>query len=142
MAEFSGKPVKFEARASTEAIDRVWSLWTDVDTWAEWDKGLKSATLDGPMRLGANGTVVDNKGRASRFEITEIKPGKSFVFEIRLPGGRMVLTKEIAENQIRHQVKFLGLSRSLFAALVGRPNMDLIGPTVDAVVEMAESRTR
>lgn len=140
MAEVSGKPVKFSATASTKAIDMVWSLWTDVDTWPEWDKGLKSAVLDGPMRVGATGTIVDINGRASRFQITEIKPGDSFVYEIRLPAGRMVVIREIADELIRHQVKFLGPSRSFFAALVGRPNMELMGETVDAVIDRAENR--
>ena len=140
MAEVSGKPVKFQASASTKEIDRVWSLWTDVDTWPDWDKGLKSAVLDGPMRVGAVGTIVDNSNRASRFQVVQIKPGESFVYEIRLPGGRMMVIREIDEINITHRVMFTGLSRTFFGALVGRPNMELIGETVDAVIEIAENR--
>lgn len=142
MAEVSGKPTKFEAKGKTSAVDKVWSLWTDVDSWAKWDKGLKKAQLDGPMTIGTRGTVVDNNDRASRFEVIKIKPGESFVYEIRLPGGRMLVIREIDEENITHRVMFTGISKTFFGALVGRPNMELIGPTVDAVIELAEQKSK
>ena len=142
MAEFAGKPIKFAAWRQTSAIDQVWSLWMDIKNWSEWDEAISATEFDGPMRVGAKGTITDNQGRLSRFEVTEIKPADSFVVEVKLPGGRMVLIKEIAEDFIRHQVKFLGISRSFYGALLGRPMMDLVGPSVDSVVEIAEGRAQ
>ena len=141
MAEVSGKPTKFQATAKATDLDRVWSLWTDVDSWPTWDLGLTKASIDGPMTIGARGTIVGQNNRASRFEVIKIDPGKSFVFAIRLPGGRMILIREIDEENITHRVMFTGISKSIFGALVGRPNMELIGPSVDAVIELAERKT-
>ena len=140
MADFAGKPTKFAAWKQASSIDSVWSLWMDVKTWPEWDKWIQSAHLDGPMRVGAKGSIVDVNNKPYSFEVTEIKPLDSFVCEVKLPGGRMVMIKEIAEDYIRHQIKFLGISRSFYGALLGRPMMDLVGPSVDAIEDLASKK--
>lgn len=142
MAEVSGKPTKFQATAKATELDQIWSLWTDVDSWPSWDQGVKKASLDGPMTVGARGSIIDSNDRASNFEVIKIDPGKSFVFATRLPGGQMIMIRELDEENITHRVLITGIAKNIFGAMLGRPNMELIGVSVDELISLAQSRAQ
>lgn len=78
IAEGSNRAFSFTV--TTSSPDEIWRLWTTPETWGDWDKGLKSASLDGPMQLGSKGTIVPLKGAATSFEVVEFKPRQSYIF--------------------------------------------------------------
>ncbi|MEL7222748.1 MAG: SRPBCC family protein, partial [Bacteroidota bacterium] len=104
---------------TTASPDKIWSIWTDVPNWKDWDSGLKNATLNGSFELKSKGTILSLEDRTSKFQIVEFMDGQSYTFKTKLPlaslyvrrclevrGGRTVFT---------HEVWFEGIARGLFA---------------------------
>lgn len=68
----------------------VWEkAYADAEAWPQWNAELRSASLDGPLALGARARIVFRTGLRLRFEIVEFEPGRLFTDESRLPGARM-----------------------------------------------------
>lgn len=68
----------------------VWEkAYADAAAWPRWNDELKSAELDGPLRLGASARIVFKTGLRLRFRVVEFEQGRLFTDEARLPGARM-----------------------------------------------------
>ena len=68
----------------------VWEqAYADAAAWPRWNDELKSAELDGPLRLGATAKIAFNTGLRLRFRVVEFEPGRLFTDEARLLGARM-----------------------------------------------------
>jgi hypothetical protein len=68
----------------------VWSgAYADADAWPRWNAELKRATLDGPLREGAEARIVFRTGLRLRFRVVEFADGRLFTDEARLPGACM-----------------------------------------------------
>ena len=46
------------AMETTATPDAIWSVWMDVPKWKDWDTGLKDASAEEDLRLGAKGTIL------------------------------------------------------------------------------------
>lgn len=68
----------------------VWrDAYADADAWPRWNAELKRASLDGPLREGAEARIVFRTGLRLRFRVVEFEDGRVFTDESRLPGARM-----------------------------------------------------
>lgn len=68
----------------------VWAkAYADANAWPRWNAELKSAELDGPLRLGATAKIAFKTGLRLRFEVVEFEEGRLFTDESRLPGAHM-----------------------------------------------------
>jgi hypothetical protein len=68
----------------------IWdSAYARADDWLKWNPELERATLDGPLREGAEARIVFRSGLRLRFLVTEFEDGRLFTDEARLPGARM-----------------------------------------------------
>ena len=96
--------------ATPATPDRVWSAWTDVASWPEWDTELRTARLDGAFSVNATGTLEPRIGTPSRFVISEIDPGRSYAFVTSLPLGSLIVRRWITPEEDRtlftHEVSF------------------------------------
>ncbi|MEM9344007.1 MAG: SRPBCC family protein [Pseudomonadota bacterium] len=131
----------FSFTVPTTHPDNVWALWTTPDTWEQWDRGLKSAALDGPMSLGSVGRIVPHSGPTTTFKVVAYDLGQSYAFETRLPGA--ILRVERAFNAERteftHRVTFSGATSVLFAALFGPGFRKALPPTMQQLKAIAET---
>lgn len=84
---------RWETTSVTEAAVPAASVWerayADADAWPRWNAELKSAELDGPLRLDAVAKVRFATGLRLRFDVVEFEEGRLFTDESRLPGARM-----------------------------------------------------
>ena len=130
----------FSYTVTTSNPDGVWDLWTQPVTWSKWDRGLKSATLDGAMALGSVGQIQPLSGPMSSFEVVEFTPKLSYAFETRLPGA--VLRVERSFNADRtsftHRVQFSGLSALVFARMFGPGFRQALPPTMQQLKTLSE----
>lgn len=63
----------------------VWRHWVDVDHWPQYFPGLKTATLNGPVAVGAVGLIKPNRGGRWSFRIAEVdRSKKRFAIERKL----------------------------------------------------------
>jgi hypothetical protein len=68
----------------------IWAAaYADASAWPRWNGELKTATLDGPLRQGAEARIVFRTGLRLRFRVVEFEDGRLFTDESRLPGARM-----------------------------------------------------
>src|SRR5947209_5887966 len=82
-----------EVSAAPEA---AWRLWSDTATWPEWNPDVISVDLDGPLAVGASGTMTTTT-RTHPIRIVGMEPGRSFQLEARvIPLTRFVFQCEVA----------------------------------------------
>jgi hypothetical protein len=112
----------------------------DVSRWSEWDLGLKSASLDGPMGLGPTGTLVDLGGRRSVFAVTQMHDDESYTFVTKRPFGRLVVRRSLTQScphQLRHEVKFEGTGGWLRSHLLEPGFRRRLAPTMERPAALA-----
>lgn len=131
-----------ESSAGTPAA--VWALWTDVASWHCWDQGLKRASIDGPVEVGAQGALVPNRGPKTTFEITDLRPCRGYTFATRLPGARLHVRRELLDGPVTtfsHTVWFDGPLAGLWARLSGPGFRRQLPPTMRRLAELAADPT-
>lgn len=124
---------------SAEPTD-IWRLWTDVANWGAWDKGLKSASLDGPFIVGAKGKIMPLSGGSADFEITAINPGVSYTFETKLPAAKLIVTRTLtatAPTTFRHDVRFEGAMAGVLSGQMGPQFRAALPPTMAELSALA-----
>ncbi len=134
----------FRAKATTSAtVAAVWQVWTDVPNWPEWDTGLKEASLDGELALGATGTLLPQSGPRSTFTVSEWDPQSSYAFTTDLPLAQLTVRRTILRADegavmFEHEVFFSGFLGSVFGWVLGRDFRDQLPKVVQAVAARAE----
>jgi Polyketide cyclase / dehydrase and lipid transport len=100
-----------EVATSTAAIHRIYA---DVPNWPRWDPDTNAATLDGPLAVGARGTLTPVKGNTVPMVVTFADPARGFTVESRIPLLlRMVFEHELiargpSDTEVVHRVTLSG----------------------------------
>lgn len=84
----------WETTSSLEAADitpaEVWSCaYAHAEAWPRWNGAIRSASLDGPLAVGARARVHFKTGLRLWFTLREVEHERLFTDESRLPGARM-----------------------------------------------------
>jgi Polyketide cyclase / dehydrase and lipid transport len=66
-----------ETKASPQT---AWKIWSDANTWSEWNPDVQSMALNGPFAAGTTGTMKTKQGTRA-IQLTEVVPGQSFRLE-------------------------------------------------------------
>lgn len=84
---------RWETASELEADVTATAVWerayADARAWPRWNRELRSAELDGPLRQGATARIAFRSGLRLRFRVIEYEEGRLFTDEARLPGARM-----------------------------------------------------
>jgi Polyketide cyclase / dehydrase and lipid transport len=130
----------------------VWAVWTDVAGWGRWDKGLKSASLDGPFVTGARGTLTPLSGPNARFVVREVRQGESYRFTTALPFASLSVTRTIVSSGVssgqnastvfRHDVRFDGLLGGFWAKRYGPGFRAALPPTMVGISTLAQANAQ
>lgn len=69
-------------------IERVWDVMSDVERWHEWTASITRVTLSvpGPIAPGVVGTVKQPKFPPAKWLVTEVVPGRHFIWVTATPG--------------------------------------------------------
>lgn len=129
----------FSFTIPTAHPEDVWRLWITPSTWGRWDRGLKSAQMEGQMALGSVGEIEPLSGPSSRFTVVEFNPKQSYAFETRLPGATLRVERSFnaARTAFTHRVTFSGLSAFIFAPIFGPGFRKALPPTMRALEKLA-----
>lgn len=129
-----------EAAVSRE---RVWSLWTDIERWPDWNPGVVRAELDGPATEGATGTVRASGGPASKLRVVAAEPERRFVTEASERLMRLRFDHELHDGpdgrlRITHRAQMTGFATPLMRRTIG-PRLERSIPVALAnLVELAQ----
>jgi len=122
--------------------EKIWSLWTDVPNWKDWDKGLKEATIEENFELNAKGIIHSLEGRKSKFKVVDYQAGQSYTFKTSLPLGGLYVKRSLeVQNGITHfthEVWFKGLTAGIFAKAFGKDFKAMLPSVLANIKEIAE----
>jgi hypothetical protein len=120
---------------TSAAPDRVWRVWSDVDTWPEWNPDMNESRLDGPLKLGTTGTINTKSGGKHAVVVTHYKDGQSFELEsTALPGTKMAIRATISPSGAGSRITQGFEPRGLLAPIVGPMMSGSILKTFNAVL--------
>ena len=120
-----GQKMKFEQSIDISAKpETVFSTYTNVSKWPEWDSELEAASIDGDFIVGTFGKVKPKGDSECKIELTEVTQNRSFAMECRLPLCKMhfihLMTPIESGTKVVNKVVFTGLLSPLFGRLIGK----------------------
>jgi len=101
--------------------ERVWAVYTDVERWSEWTPVMQKIERleDGPLALGSTVRIEAKGGPPSAWTVTEFADGRSFTWEARARGVKLVAWHLIEADgdgsRVRLGVRMTGLMATLLA---------------------------
>ncbi|WP_318486198.1 transcriptional regulator, SarA/Rot family [Photobacterium leiognathi] len=115
----------FEERICIEASPQdIYSLFTDVENWNQWDKEVDYSHLMGDFEIGTKGILKPSNGPKSQIVITNAIQNKRFTVTSKLPFCLLSFEHQLQEKgkvtEVVHRVKFSGLTSFLFGRFVGK----------------------
>lgn len=69
--------------------EQMWKLFSDVNNWHTWDKGVESATLEGKFEKGNHFIFQPKGGPKLKIGIAEATENKSFTDVTKFPLAKM-----------------------------------------------------
>ena len=110
-----------EASLDTSApADKVWRVWSDVNSWPQWNPDMKASRLDGAMKLGMTGNIDTRSGGKHDVVVTHYEEGRSFELEsTALPGTKMAIRATIAPSGSGTRITQGFEPRGVLAPIVG-----------------------
>lgn len=120
---------------TTAGPQQVWSVWSDVDHWPEWNPDMKESKLNGPLKLGMTGVINTRSGGRHDVVVTRYEDGRSFELEsTALPGTKMAIRATIAPSGTGSRITQGFEPRGLLAPIVGPMMSGQILKTFNAVL--------
>lgn len=130
-------------RSSKATKERIWSLWTNVDTWNLWDSDVEYSKLFGMFEVGTNGVLKARNGPKSKFNIVEATTNKSFTNRSKLPLCTLDFVHEIVAKEtgviITHRIVIKGFLSPLFSLIIGKQQEKNLPKAVEALIKLAEN---
>ena len=106
--------------------ESIWKVWTDVENWPSWDKGVEWCRLDGNFTKDATYTLKPVDGPEVKSRITDCQYLSRFADVSSLPLAKMEFEHEMLEVpggvKITHRIRISGLTSFLFARVIGEKN--------------------
>jgi hypothetical protein len=135
---------QFEHTIMTKAkAETIWSLYSDISTWTAWDKGIASASLDGPFVQGTRGLLQPLGQEPLVFELTEVNPlhGFSDITDIPNAGIQIhfthLLKESEGETQVTHRVRIKGTNAAQLGPKFGAHMVEGIPATLEGLITLA-----
>lgn len=132
------------ASARTQARpEEVWKLWTEVEGWPRWDRGVEWSQLDGPFLAGTRGSLKPHDAPTTPFVLTKVEPNAAFSARSPLPLAAMnfvhTMGVEDGATMIEHRVEISGPLTPLFRRLIGSRIASELPSTVERLARLAEA---
>ncbi len=127
------REASLETKASPE---QVWRIWSDVNSWPEWNPDMKESRLDGPLGVGTTGMINTRSGGNHAVVVTHFEAGKSFELEsTAMPGTKMAIRATVTPTASGSRISQGFEARGLIAPLVGPMMAGSILKTFNSVLQ-------
>jgi uncharacterized protein YndB with AHSA1/START domain len=125
--------------------ERVWRIWSDVETWPRWNPDVLFVSIDGPFATGTTGRMTTKAGGTHAITLAAVQPGRSFRLETSpVPLGRFAFRCEVlpagAEaSMISQSIAIGGPLGALYSAMMGSRIAAGFEPLLSGLKAAAES---
>jgi hypothetical protein len=75
----------------TAPVGALWTVWSDIDRFPEWDPLEEHSHLDGPFEVGVTGYSKARRLPGGPFTIIAVQHGSSWTARGPLPGGELLI---------------------------------------------------
>jgi hypothetical protein len=126
-----------EASLETKAQPaRVWQIWSDVNTWPDWNPDMKESRLDGPLKVGQTGVINTRSGGKHDVVVTQFAEGRSFELEsTAMPATKMAILATVMPTSNGSRISQAFEARGLLAPVVGPMMGGMILKNFNSVLE-------
>ena len=124
------------ARDTRASAQDVWRVWSDVDTWPEWNPDMKESRLNGPLAVGTTGVINTRSGGRHDVVVTRVNPGRSFELESSaMPMTRLAIRATVTPVGAGSHISQAFEARGLLAPLMGPMMAGMILKTFTSVLD-------
>jgi hypothetical protein len=123
-----GPVMTFEREESREArigADAIWSAWSDVSSWSEWNPDVERAEIDGEFAPGARIAMTLKDRTTVGLRVSEVVECECFVDEAEIEGTTV---------RTAHEIRQLagGQLRVSYRLRADGPGAEQLGPAISA----------
>ena len=123
-------------------------MWEDVENWKTYDTVLQYSYLenDAEFAVGATGFVKARRAPKTKFELTEVDTGNSFVESLKLPlWSTLELKRYVSKNSdgdtvFTHEVEFKGWMKRAYYLLLAKTFKKELHLVMGRMRDLAETR--
>lgn len=129
-----------ETTASPQA---AWKIWSDTNSWPEWNPDVQSMTLNGPFAAGTTGTMKTKQGTRA-IQLTEVVPGTSFRLETTvIPLTRFAFACKVSagpagKTTLSQAIRVGGPLGGLVGGMMGKQIADTFPALLQGLARKAE----
>ena len=133
------------SRPTKASAERVWSVWSDVSTWKDWNPNVASMSIEGPFQTGTRLVMNTRAGRAHQMTLTDVQAGRSFELLTRvIPGTTFTFVCHVkpaaAGSEISQGLRIGGPLGPIFGPLSGDRVAGTFGEVLDGLAGAAEAK--
>jgi uncharacterized protein YndB with AHSA1/START domain len=126
------------------APEKVWRIWSDTNTWADWNPDVTAISLSGPFASGTTGSMTTKAGGTHKIELRDVQPGRAFTLVTSpVPLGSFAFRCEVAAagsgSRISQGVSMSGPLGGLYSAMMGERIANGFSPILAGLKRRAES---
>src|SRR5690348_12611984 len=133
------------SRPTKASPERVWSVWSDVGTWKDWNPNVASMSIEGPFQTGTHLVMNTRAGRTHQMTLTSVQPGRSFELLTRvIPGTTFTFVCEVKPapegSEISQGLRMGGPLGAIFGRMTGDRVASTFGELLDGLAGAAEGK--
>jgi hypothetical protein len=122
----------------------VWRLWSDPQSWHEWNPNVKRMEMNGPFVNGTTGVMHTPAGQAHQIRLTNIQPGQSFELETQaIPLTHFTFHCEVVPSSngsaISQSLRMSGPLAFVFSPMAGERIAASFEPLLKGLSDKAEA---
>jgi len=125
---------------------QVWPVMSDVERWHEWTPTITSVrrTNPGPFRIGARARIHQPKLPPADWVVTSLEEGRSFDWESRAPGVRVVGRHRVdpaaTGSRVTLSIQYSGVIGNLLGRMIGSISRRYIALEADGLKRRVEGQ--
>jgi uncharacterized membrane protein len=139
--------MRYEVTVEADAsMEKTWNAVADVEQWPLWTESMTEVHWldDGSLTVGGRATVKQPRIPPIVWEVSEVEPGKSFVWHSSLIGAKNTGSHELAQlspskTAITLKIEMSGVLSGLFALMGWSRSKRYIRMEADGLKRFAEA---
>ena len=133
------------SRTTKASPEQVWSVWSDVSTWKDWNSNVASMSIAGPFQAGTPMVMTTRAGRTHQMTLTDVQPGRSFELCTRvIPGTTFTFVCEVKPaatgSEISQGLRMGGPLGAILGPMTGDRVASTFGELLDGLAGAAEAK--